>query len=622
MILLGSMIESEVFQVERFDGPRNESVNLMRRRQAECRKLGEVGKLRQKCSEDFSVKNLRLRLVPGNPRFSIKTMDPHHWQHATTIQATVVVLELNSGKRMDDMNNAFGRLSTNAAEWRPGGAAPASSSSSSQHSASDLQANKVKEFVPGRGWSSSSAPAPAQNQSQQQTSPSGIRSTQSASSATGAGHQVADDYNQLPETTVPAGQTPPPLPSFRSLHSLSLGDDLWRHYRDLSLEETRQMDPSDQRHKAIPPPYCNAYCLDDDSGTSSHHNRQGSYRSSAFGYPCTTFRVANREDGHLYCLHRFDSVRCVSPKIAAAVSDRWSSSSSVQEHPGVVPFYHCFLTQRAVFFVHQYIPGSLSLKQRIVMAGQPLAEPVLWSCITQLVSALRTIHGCGLAVRSLDAAHVLSTADSTASRLRIRINCLGVVDALEFEARKHVSDLQQQDIRDLGLLILSLATGTDVTERGVEKETVASCAAFVAQNFSRELHHLALCLYDVPRPPGIAEVSRAVYQHTYQEQDAAYRALDRTEHALAAEYESSRALRLLLKLGFVNERPEFGPNRRWSQSGDCYVLTLFRDYGKNVDGFGRPGTFCKDIVFATSSVISNSFSLSQFFIRPMERAIQ
>ena len=52
------------------------------------------------------------------------------------------------------------------------------------------------------------------------------------------------------------------------------------------------------------------------------------------------------------------------------------------------------------------------------------------------------------------------------------------------------------------------------------------------------------------------------------------------DEALASEYESGRGLRLLLKLGFVNERPEFGVDTRWSESGDCYVLKLFRDYGK------------------------------------------
>jgi Pan3 Pseudokinase domain len=83
-----------------------------------------------------------------------------------------------------------------------------------------------------------------------------------------------------------------------------------------------------------------------------------------------------------------------------------------------------------------------------------------------------------------------------------------------------------------------------------------------------------------PRPPSIQDISRAIAAaRTFDEQDAAYRAYDRTERALAGEYESGRAFRLLLKLGFINERPELGPNRRWTQSGDCYVLTLFRDYG-------------------------------------------
>jgi hypothetical protein len=34
-----------------------------------------------------------------------------------------------------------------------------------------------------------------------------------------------------------------------------------------------------------------------------------------------------------------------------------------------------------------------------------------------------------------------------------------------------------------------------------------------------------------------------------------------------------------LKLAFVNERPEFGIDTSWSESGDCYILKLFRDYG-------------------------------------------
>jgi len=366
------------------------------------------------------------------------------------------------------------------------------------------------------------------------------------------------------------------------------------------------MDPTDPQHKAVPLPYCNAFCLDNNS---SSPQRSGNTRSSFFGYPSSTFQVTSREDGNLYCLKRFDSVRSVSPRIAMAVSDRWKACMA-EQHPGLVPFYQCFVAQRAVFFVHQYIPGARSLgaqQHRIMMMMNnnnnlqqqrlPLPEPILWSCFSQLVSAIRIVHGGQLAVRTLRLQHVLATISSSSEdgshRLRLRLGSLGIVDALEFEARKQVTDLQMEDIRDLGRLMLSLAMGGggEVTA-SVDEGTLQRCEQFLMQNYSRELHSLIMTLIRStgPRPPTILDVSRVVASRcAFEEQEAVYRALDRTERALSAEYESGRALRLLLKLGFINERPEFGPNRRWAQSGDCYVLTLFRDYVfHQADGAGNP----------------------------------
>ena len=69
-----------------------------------------------------------------------------------------------------------------------------------------------------------------------------------------------------------------------------------------------------------------------------------------------------------------------------------------------------------------------------------------------------------------------------------------------------------------------------------------------------------------------------IAQRVYDELDSAHEFLDRAHDMLSSEYESGRSLRLLLKLGFINERPEFGMDTRWSETGDCYVLKLFRDY--------------------------------------------
>jgi PAB-dependent poly(A)-specific ribonuclease subunit 3 len=372
------------------------------------------------------------------------------------------------------------------------------------------------------------------------------------------------------ETSIPAGPSPSPSPmAFRSLHSMSVSDELYRHYRNLSLEGIRQMDPADPQHKAVPLPYCNAYCLDNEL-----QQRRRSRRSS-FGYPTTTFQVTNRDDGHMYCLKRFDSVRSVSPKIAQQVTDRWNVSA-VNEHPGIVPLYQCFMTQRAVFFVYQYIPGARTLAEYVT---GPLTESIVWSCVTQLVSIIRIVHGNNLALRTLRLQQCLCNTDSSGTRLRLRMGSLGIVDTLEFEARKHIIDLQIEDIRDLGRLILSLATGTEINATS-DAAAIGQCEQFLLQNFSRELHNLCMTLIrSQPRPPSIIDVCRATALHSFDEQDAAHQVLDRTERALSSEYESGRALRLLLKLSFINERPEVGPNRRWAQSGDCYVLNLFRDYG-------------------------------------------
>jgi PAB-dependent poly(A)-specific ribonuclease subunit 3 len=47
---------------------------------------------------------------------------------------------------------------------------------------------------------------------------------------------------------------------------------------------------------------------------------------------------------------------------------------------------------------------------------------------------------------------------------------------------------------------------------------------------------------------------------------------------LSRELENARLVRLLIKLGFINERTEFDRNPQWAETGDRYILKLFRDY--------------------------------------------
>lgn len=56
-----------------------------------------------------------------------------------------------------------------------------------------------------------------------------------------------------------------------------------------------------------------------------------------------------------------------------------------------------------------------------------------------------------------------------------------------------------------------------------------------------------------------------------------------------SELENGRLVRLLCKFGFINERPEFARDSRWSETGDRYIIKLFRDYVfHQVDEHGQP----------------------------------
>mmetsp|Transcript_10889 Transcript_10889/g.15784 ORF Transcript_10889/g.15784 Transcript_10889/m.15784 type:complete len:546 (+) Transcript_10889:565-2202(+) len=426
--------------------------------------------------------------------------------------------------------------------------------------------------------------------------------------------------------TVPAVNPRPSSTRARTTQS-------WRRHRNLSLLSLREMDPDDPRHKAVPPSFVRAYPLDDDDDSNNrgvNNNNVGRGKRSSFGYPASLFQATSREDDHLYALRRFDNVRCVSHQILQTVYDAWANAvdptaqRSVMDHPNIVKFHRCFISHRsAVFFIHDYYPGAVTLKEKLLDRQQqrqygnhhpmPMTEPFIWSCVTQLVSALRVIHASNMACRCLRLNRVLcipstgnglnvneTTMNCRAVKMRFRINCIGIVDALEFEARKRLPDLRAEDMRCLGRIILSLATGTDVTDvtatsgGGEEDEkTFHQCDAFLTQSYSHELRNLIASLLtsspDRLHPPSIFDVCTVLANRVFDELDCTNETSDDLDSCLSVEYESSRALNLLLQLGFVNERPEFGVDGRWSETGDCYVLKLFRDYVfHQADEAGRP----------------------------------
>ena len=61
------------------------------------------------------------------------------------------------------------------------------------------------------------------------------------------------------------------------------------------------------------------------------------------------------------------------------------------------------------------------------------------------------------------------------------------------------------------------------------------------------------------------------------------------EKQLRKEVFNGQLLQLVMKLGCINERPEFHNDTRWAEHGDRYPLKLFRDYCfHQVDPNGDP----------------------------------
>lgn len=234
-----------------------------------------------------------------------------------------------------------------------------------------------------------------------------------------------------------------------SIHSLGCEELLWNYYRQATFDTLREMDPSDPLRKAVPTNFVNIYCLDRTTTTTTNIHPKTATVAGTFGYPSHVFKVVSTEDGCVYCLRRFDNTK-LSNRIAATVTERWASVA----HPGICTLHQCFLSQRAGFFLHEYCIGSSTTSITQFYQLSPtftttntttttISERLLWSYIVQLTSILRYLHSRGLACRSLHPNHVLLT---DAGNSRIRLSSCGILDALEFEARKSIAELQQEDM--------------------------------------------------------------------------------------------------------------------------------------------------------------------------------
>ena len=217
-------------------------------------------------------------------------------------------------------------------------------------------------------------------------------------------------------------------------------------------------------------------------------------------------------------------------------------------------------------------------------AGSHVLEQVLWGYVVQIASALKTIHGSGLAARVIDPTKVLLT-----DKNRVRINACGIMDVVQHDTQRTLSELQRSDLVQFGQLILAVGTMNPNFSHNVSKSMEHFSRAYGPQLRDSVFWLMGLNSPDQPR--GIDIFVSGISSHIISAFDSSLHQNDQLNTELNRELENSRILRLLTKLNFINERPEHEHDRQWSENGERYFLKLFRDYVfHQVDAQGHPVT--------------------------------
>ncbi|XP_048348846.1 PAN2-PAN3 deadenylation complex subunit PAN3 isoform X2 [Sphaerodactylus townsendi] len=321
-------------------------------------------------------------------------------------------------------------------------------------------------------------------------------------------------------------------------------------------------------------------------------------KTSNFGYITSCYKAVNSKDDLPYCLRRIHGFRLVNTKCMVLV-DMWKKI----QHSNIVTLREVFTTkafgEHSLVFAYDFHAGGETMMSRHFNDpsadayftkrkwGQHdgplprqhaglLPESLIWAYIVQLSSALRTIHTAGLACRVMDPTKILVTG-----KTRLRVNCVGVFDVLTFDNSQNnplalMAQYQQADLISLGKVVLALACNSLA---GIQRENLQKAMELVTINYSSDLKNLILYLLtDQNRLRSVNDIMPMIGARFYTQLDAAQMRNDVIEEDLAKEVQNGRLFRLLAKLGTINERPEFQKDPAWSETGDRYLLKLFRDH--------------------------------------------
>lgn len=249
-------------------------------------------------------------------------------------------------------------------------------------------------------------------------------------------------------------------------------------------------------------------------------------------------------------------------------------------------------------------PGRAQSLQAVFLlphrpAVAPLPQDALWALTTQLLSAVAAAHQHGLACRgALDPTCLLVTG-----RNRVVLFGVGLADAFDVAGADHVppagatappmsgqaaeraAELRRLDLLALArvLLALALRANNGAVRNGIlllgaapALDVLRSSAVYAPPFAALVETLLAGAAHDGKRT--IDDALAVAAPRLSMELGAALSHADSLRHNLYDEFEAARHFRLLTLLTFVVERGGGGVEQSWAETGDRYLLQLFRDY--------------------------------------------
>ncbi|MCJ1409726.1 PAB-dependent poly(A)-specific ribonuclease subunit 3 [Ptychographa xylographoides] len=309
--------------------------------------------------------------------------------------------------------------------------------------------------------------------------------------------------------------------------------------------------------------------------------------ATLFGYPSWIYKAVSSKDGNTYALRRLEGYRLTNEKAIRRVQD-WKRIINANVVTVLEAFTNRGFGESALIFITDYHPCAKTLAETHFASSSRyssrvqdarVTEQVLWSYVIQIANALKTIHGAGLAARVVESTKILVT-----SKNRIRLNACAILDVVQHDMPNSVVDHQREDLLQFGRLILGLGTNNPSVTQNLTK---------AMEQFSRSypppLKEKVFGLLGVgaTKIESIDDFLIGMEHQLLSNLDSSLHSDDQLTTYLNRELENSRLVRLMTKLNFILERPEYGA--QWAEHGERWSIKLFRDYVfHQVDAQGNP----------------------------------